>query len=76
MFFIYVAVFFKQFMSVGINFWDNYRCDLMDTLIQQTDNSCRALNHLIWLIIDLCIVLFSILLILISWKLTLLVALP
>jgi len=31
---------------------------LMDTLIQQTDNSCRALNHLIWLIIDLCIVLF------------------
>jgi len=56
-FIIYVAVFFKQFMSVGINFWDNYRCgDLMDTLIQQTDNSCRALNHLIWLIIDLCIV--------------------
>jgi subfamily B ATP-binding cassette protein MsbA len=67
---------FKQFMSVGIIFWDNYKCgELMDTLIQQTDNSCRALTHLIWLIIDLCIFfIFSILLILISWKLTLLVA--
>ncbi|PSF38264.1 ABC transporter ATP-binding protein [Aphanothece hegewaldii CCALA 016] len=64
---------FAQFMSVGQQFWDQSRGgDLLNTLYRETASAGHALSYLIWLVITACmIVIFTVLLLLISWPLTL-----
>ena len=68
---------FAQLMSVGQQFWDQSRGgDLLNTLNQETANTGAALNYFIWLVITACtIITFTVLLVLISWWLTLFAAL-
>lgn len=67
---------FKQLMSVSYSFLDsNQSGKLLNTLHAQTWQVCDAISVLIKLIINACTVfVFAILLLLISWQLTLVVA--
>lgn len=67
---------FAQLMAVGQQFWDKSKGgDLLNTLLQETNTIGAALNQLIWLVITACmIVTFVLLLLLISWPMTLMAA--
>jgi ATP-binding cassette, subfamily B, bacterial MsbA len=66
---------FSHLISLEQGFWDTHRVgEIINTLTYEADASSQALAHLVWSIIDSCTILvFSSLLLLISWKLTLLV---
>ncbi len=68
---------YKQLIAVSQSFWDtNKSGELLNLITQETYYSAQALTFLIWLIINLCMIgIFGLLLLLISWKLTLLVTL-
>ena len=68
---------FAQLMSVSQQFWDQSRGgDLLNTLNYETANTGAALSYLIWLSITACMIaIFTVLLLLISWPLTLSAAL-
>jgi ATP-binding cassette, subfamily B, bacterial MsbA len=66
---------FDRLMSLDRSFWDSHEGgEIINTLTREADLSAQALSHLVWLIIDSCMLLvFGILLLNISWELTLLV---
>ena len=66
---------FQQFLNVSYSFLDsNQSAKLLNTLHTETWNCCDAVSYLIGLIINVCTAcVFTILLLLISWKMTLLV---
>ncbi|MDB9372526.1 ABC transporter ATP-binding protein [Nodularia sphaerocarpa] len=68
---------YQQLMEVSQSFWDrNKSGELLNLIFQETAYSIQVLTFLIWLIINLCMIsIFGLLLLLISWKLTLLVTL-
>ncbi len=68
---------YKQLIAVSQSFWDtNKSGELLNLIFEQTSYSSQALSYLIWVIINLSmIVIFGLLLLLISWQLTLLVTL-
>jgi subfamily B ATP-binding cassette protein MsbA len=67
---------YKQLITVSQNFWDtNKSGELLNLITQETYYSSKALSFLIWVIINLSMIgIFGLLLLLISWRLTLLVA--
>jgi ATP-binding cassette, subfamily B, bacterial MsbA len=67
---------FSQLMSLSMSFWNaNKSGEMVGIIIQETGDAARALAHFIWMIVDTSmIVIFTIFLLLISVKLTLLVA--
>ncbi|NEQ63145.1 MAG: ABC transporter ATP-binding protein, partial [Moorea sp. SIO4A1] len=67
---------FNQLLKVSYSFLEtNQSGNLLNTLTEQTWRSCEALSHFFNLIINVCTIsVFVILLLLISWQLTLLVA--
>ncbi|NEO77290.1 ABC transporter ATP-binding protein [Moorena sp. SIO4G3] len=67
---------FNQLLKVSYSFLEtNQSGKLLNTLTEQTWRSCEALSHFFNLIINVCTIsVFVILLLLISWQLTLLVA--
>ena len=68
---------YKQLIAVSQSFWDtNKSGELLNLITQETYYSSQALSFLIWVIINLSMIgIFGLLLLLISWRLTLLVAL-
>jgi ATP-binding cassette, subfamily B, bacterial MsbA len=66
---------FIQLMNVGQSFWDvNKNGRLINLLLYETINASKALTFFIWLTINLCVIgILGILLLLISWSLTLLI---
>lgn len=68
---------FAQMMSLPQQFWNKVGGgELLNTLNQETSLVGSALNHLIWLTTNLCmIVTFTVVLLFISWQLTLFAAL-
>ena len=66
---------FQQLMTVSQSFWDANKCgELLNTLSRETDLAASAFTYLIWGTINSCMILvFTVLLLFISWKLTLLV---
>lgn len=68
---------FKQLFEVRQSFWDTSRNgQLLNLINQETFTSSRALAFAIWALINLCtIIILGLLLVLISWKLTVLVGL-
>ncbi|WP_013325556.1 ABC transporter ATP-binding protein [Gloeothece verrucosa] len=68
---------FEKLITVSQSFWDiNKSGELLNLITQETFSASQALTYLIWLIINLCmLVIFSLFLLFISWKLTLLVIL-
>jgi ATP-binding cassette, subfamily B, bacterial MsbA len=66
---------FNHLISLEQGFWDTHKVgEIINTLTYESNGSSQALAHLVWSIIDLCTILvFSSLLLAISWKLTLLV---
>lgn len=66
---------FQQFLNVSYSFLEkNESGKLMNTLASETWRTCQALSSLIGLVITYCTVtIYTILLLLISWQLTLLV---
>ncbi|MBO1056516.1 MAG: ABC transporter ATP-binding protein [Dolichospermum sp. JUN01] len=68
---------YKQLITVSQSFWDtNKSGELLNLITQETYYSSQALSFLIWVIINLSMIgIFGLLLLLISWRLTLLVAL-
>lgn len=67
---------YKQLIAVSQSFWDtNKSGELLNLITQETYYSSQALSFLIWVIINLSMIgIFGLLLLLISWRLTLLVA--
>lgn len=67
---------YKQLITVSQSFWDtNKSGELLNLITQETYYSSQALSFLIWVIINLSMIgIFGLLLLLISWRLTLLVA--
>jgi len=67
---------YKQLITVSQSFWDtNKSGELLNLITQETYYSSKALSFLIWVIINLSMIgIFGLLLLLISWRLTLLVA--
>ncbi|MBS9392726.1 MAG: ABC transporter ATP-binding protein [Dolichospermum sp. LBC05a] len=67
---------YKQLIAVSQSFWDtNKSGELLNLITQETFYSSQALSFLIWVIINLSMIgIFGLLLLLISWRLTLLVA--
>jgi ATP-binding cassette, subfamily B, bacterial MsbA len=67
---------FQQLMILSLSFWDANRSgESLGILTQEVSNAARALQHLVWMIVDASMIaIFAIFLVLISWKLTLLVA--
>ena len=68
---------YKQLIAVSQSFWDtNKSGELLNLITQEIYYSSQALSFLIWVIINLSMIgIFGLLLLLISWRLTLLVAL-
>ncbi len=68
---------YKQLITVSQSFWDtNKSGEMLNLISQETDYSSQALTFLIWVIINLSMIgIFGLLLLLISWRLTLLVTL-
>jgi ATP-binding cassette, subfamily B, bacterial MsbA len=68
---------FHHLMGLEQSFWDTHKVgEIINTLTMEAELSSQALSHLVWLTIDSCTILvFGSLLLLISWKLTLLVLL-
>lgn len=68
---------FNQLITVSQSFWDtNKSGHLLALITEETFQCSQALTFLIWLIINLCIIsIFGLLLLVISWKLTLFVTL-
>ncbi|MEA5583194.1 ABC transporter ATP-binding protein [Nodularia harveyana UHCC-0300] len=68
---------YKQLIAVSQSFWDtNKSGELLNLITEQTFYSSQALSFLIWVIINLSMIgIFGLLLLLISWELTLLVTL-
>lgn len=66
---------FQQLMTVSYRFWENSESgQLMNTLATETWQTVRALGVLVHLIITICtVVIFTGLLLLLSWRLTLVV---
>ena len=66
---------FRQLMSLSMSFWNASKSgETLGVLIQEVGDAARALQHFVWMIIDSSmIVIFTIFLLLISLKLTLLV---
>lgn len=67
---------YKQLIAVSQSFWDtNKSGELLNLITQEIYYSSQALSFLIWVIINLSMIgIFGLLLLLISWRLTLLVA--
>ncbi len=68
---------FAQLMTLAQQFWDtSLGGDALNTLNQEIGDTGAAINYLIWLTVNLCmIVTFGMLLLLISWPLTLIAVL-
>lgn len=68
---------YKQLIAVSQSFWDtNKSGELLNLITQETYYSSQALSFVIWAIINLSMIgIFGLLLLLISWRLTLLVTL-
>ncbi|MEA5577805.1 ABC transporter ATP-binding protein [Anabaena sp. UHCC 0451] len=68
---------YKQLIAVSQSFWDtNKSGELLNLITQETYYSSQALSFVIWVIINLSMIgIFGLLLLLISWRLTLLVTL-
>ncbi len=68
---------YKQLITVSQSFWDtNKSGELLNLIAQETYYSSQALSFVIWVIINLSMIgIFGLLLLLISWRLTLLVTL-
>jgi ATP-binding cassette, subfamily B, bacterial MsbA len=66
---------FEQLMSMSMSFWNSSKSgELLGILIQEVNDAARALQHFVWMIIDTSMIgIFTIFLLLISLKLTLLV---
>ncbi len=66
---------FNQLMEVSQSFWDeNQSGKLVNTLSEGAKHCGAAIHFCVWLVVSLCtITIFTIFLLLISWKLTLLV---
>jgi ATP-binding cassette, subfamily B, bacterial MsbA len=67
---------FNRLIYASPAFWDkNKGGEILDTLTNRTEAACNGLSHFIWAIVDSCmIVVFTGILCLISWKLTILVS--
>ncbi|WP_373481323.1 ABC transporter ATP-binding protein [Geminocystis sp.] len=66
---------FQQLMNVSQSFWDTNQCGkLLGTIGGQTSNACAGLMQFLWLTINICVAItYTMMLLFLSWKLTLLV---